>query len=52
MNTLIGVLILSIISNVMNLMNIPGYHQQVVKGSIIILAVLLESLKNKHQLSR
>ena len=52
LNTLIGVLILSIISNVMNLMNIPGYHQQVVKGAIIILAVMLESLKgrigNKH----
>ncbi|MFU2060005.1 ABC transporter permease [Avibacterium volantium] len=48
-NTLIGVLILSIISNLMNLLNIPGYHQQVVKGGIIILAVLLESLKNKQQ---
>jgi len=51
-NTLIGVMILSIISNIMNLMNIPGYHQQVVKGAIIILAVMLESLKgrigNKH----
>ncbi len=44
-NTLIGVLILSIISNIMNLMNIPGYHQAVVKGVIIILAVMLESLK-------
>lgn len=50
-NTLIGVLILSIISNLMNLLNIPGYHQQVVKGGIIILAVLLESLKNRQQLS-
>lgn len=47
LNTLIGVLILSIISNVMNLMNIPGYHQQVVKGAIIIIAVLLESLKGR-----
>jgi ribose transport system permease protein len=46
-NTLIGVLILSIISNVMNLMNIPGYHQQVVKGAIIIMAVMLESLKGR-----
>lgn len=46
-NTLIGVLILSIISNLMNLLNIPGYHQQVVKGGIIILAVLLESLKKQ-----
>ena len=47
LNTLIGVLILSIISNVMNLMNIPGYHQQVVKGAIIIMAVMLESLTGR-----
>jgi ribose transport system permease protein len=46
-NTLIGVMILSIISNIMNLMNIPGYHQQVVKGAIIILAVTLDSLKGR-----
>lgn len=47
LNTLIGVMILSVISNVMNLMDIPGYHQQVVKGGIIILAVTLESLKGR-----
>lgn len=47
LNTLVGVMILSIISNVMNLMNIPGYHQQVVKGAIIIMAVMLESLKGR-----
>lgn len=46
-NTIIGVLILSVISNLMNLMNISGYHQQVVKGVIIILAVILESFKSK-----
>lgn len=46
-NTIIGVLILSIISNLMNLMNISGYHQQIVKGAIIILAVMLESLKTR-----
>ncbi|RAS59122.1 monosaccharide ABC transporter membrane protein (CUT2 family) [Vibrio diazotrophicus] len=46
-NTIIGVLILSVISNLMNLMNISGYHQQVVKGVIIILAVMLESFKSK-----
>ncbi|WP_455648290.1 ABC transporter permease [Lonepinella koalarum] len=50
-NTLIGVLILSIISNLMNLLNIPGYNQQVVKGGIIILAVLLESLRTKQNLN-
>lgn len=46
-NTLMGALILSIISNLMNLMDIPGYHQQVVKGIIIVLAVLLESAKQR-----
>ncbi|SKA08400.1 ABC transporter permease [Consotaella salsifontis] len=47
-NTIIGALILSVISNIMNLMNIPGYHQQIVKGVIIILAVMLESLKLRY----
>lgn len=46
-NTLIGVFILSIISNLMNLMNISGYNQQVVKGMIIIIAVMVESLKSR-----
>ncbi len=46
-NTLIGALILSMISNLMNLMDIPGYHQQVVKGVIIVFAVLLESAKRR-----
>lgn len=40
--TLLGVLTLGIIGNVMNLMNIPGYPQQVVKGAIIICAVWLQ----------
>lgn len=48
-NTIIGVLILSIISNLMNLMNISGYHQQVVKGAIIIMAVMLESMKSRNR---
>lgn len=41
-NTLLGVLILGMIGNVMNLMNIPAYSQQVIKGLIIIFAVLLQ----------
>lgn len=43
MNTVIGVLVLGIISNFMNLQNVPGYHQNVVKGVIILLAVLLQT---------
>lgn len=47
-NTLIGALIISMISNIMNLMNLSGYHQRIVKGIIILLAVLAESLKNRR----
>jgi ribose transport system permease protein len=44
-NTLLGVLILGTIGNIMNLMNIPGYPQQVIKGAIIICAVLLQGYR-------
>ena len=39
----LGVLILAVIGNIMNLKNVPGYHQEVVKGIIILVAVLLQS---------
>ena len=42
-NALLGVLILAVIGNIMNLKNVPGYHQEVVKGIIILLAVLFQS---------
>lgn len=42
LNTLIGVLILGIIANMMNLGRVPGYHQQVFMGCIIIVAMLLQ----------
>lgn len=47
-NTLIGALILGVISNYMNIMGIPGYHQNIVKGVIIALAVLVEGLKSRR----
>ena len=43
LNTLLGVLTLGVIGNIMNLLNVPGYHQEVVKGVIILVAVLLQS---------
>jgi len=46
-NTLLGVLILGMIGNIMNLMTIPAYSQQVIKGLIIIFAVLLQRFQNK-----
>jgi ribose transport system permease protein len=46
-NTLLGVLILGLIGNIMNLMNVPGYPQQVIKGLIIVFAVLLQGWQRR-----
>jgi len=42
MNTVVGVLILGLISNIMNLMGVPSYPQDIIKGVIIAAAVLLQ----------
>lgn len=42
MNTVVGVLILGVISNIMNLMGVPSYPQDIIKGVIIAAAVLLQ----------
>lgn len=41
-NTVIGVLVLGLIGNVMNLLSVPVYPQQIIKGLIIVFAVLLQ----------
>lgn len=46
-NTLLGVLILGMIGNIMNLLTVPAYSQQVIKGLIIILAVFLQRFQEK-----
>ncbi len=43
-NTLIGVMILALITNIMNLMSVPAYPQQIVKGLVIIGAVVLQKV--------
>jgi len=40
---LLGVIILGLLRNILNLMNVPGFYQLVIKGAIIILAVLIYS---------
>ena len=45
--TIAGVFILALIGNVMNLMAVPPYPQDVVKGLIIIVAVLLQLFTSK-----
>jgi ribose transport system permease protein len=42
LKTVGGVLVLALIGNVMNLLSVPPYPQDIIKGIIIILAVLLQ----------
>jgi len=42
--TLVGAFILQIISNGLNLLNVQAYWQQIAKGSIILLALLIERI--------
>lgn len=44
---LVGVLILGIAENVMNLMNIQAFYQYVARGLILLLAVLLDNLRTR-----
>jgi ribose transport system permease protein len=48
-NTVIGVLILGLIGNIMNLLSVPAYPQQVVKGLIIVAAVLIQGFQGKRR---
>ena len=45
--TIIGALIISVLKNGLNLMNISSYIQQIVIGSVIILAVMLDKVRNR-----
>ena len=42
--TLIGALIIGVINNGMNLLDVPSFYQQIVKGGVILAALLIERL--------
>lgn len=44
--TIIGALIIGVLNNGLNLMNVSSFYQQVVKGGVILLAVLLDRKKS------
>lgn len=46
-NTVIGVLVLGLIGNVMDLLSVPVYPQQIIKGLIIIAAVLMQRVSSR-----
>ena len=45
--TLIGALIIGVISNGLNLLNVSSFYQQIVKGTIILVAVLFDRSQKK-----
>ena len=47
--TLIGALIIGVLSNGLNLMNVNSFWQTVVKGLVILLAVLIDYLRNRKK---
>jgi putative xylitol transport system permease protein len=46
--TLIGTLIIGVISNGLDLMGVSSYYQQIIKGSIIVLAVLIDRSRHRN----
>jgi len=48
LGTIIGAIIIGVINNMLNLINVSAYYQYVVRGTIIILAVVLRSAKRSR----
>jgi ribose/xylose/arabinose/galactoside ABC-type transport system permease subunit len=46
--TMVGALIISLVQNGMNLFNVPSYWQQIIVGSVIVLAVMLDQWRRKQ----
>ena len=47
LKTVVGVFVLAFISNIMNLLAIPAYPQDIIKGVIIILSVLMQEFTSR-----
>jgi inositol transport system permease protein len=45
--TLVGALIIGVLNNGMDLLHVNAYYQQVLKGAIIVGAVLMDKIRNK-----
>lgn len=48
-NTIVGVMIIALIGNIMNLLSVPAYPQQMIQGVIIIAAVVMNSVTSKDE---
>ena len=46
--TFVGALLIGVLYNVMNLLNVQSYAQEVVLGAVILFAVLLDQLRKQY----
>lgn len=46
--TFVGALLIGVLNNVMNLLNIESYTQEIVLGGVILLAVILDELRKRY----
>lgn len=49
--TLVGVLTIGVINNALNLLGVSAFYQDVVRGAVIFLAVLLDTLRTRYAAS-
>ena len=49
--TLIGVMLLTVLSNGMTLLNIQPYYQQFTKGAVLLLSVYMDIVRTKREKS-
>jgi inositol transport system permease protein len=45
--TMIGALIIGVLNNGLDLLNVSAYWQQIVKGAIIVVAIIIDERKNR-----
>lgn len=45
--TLLGVLIIGVINNALNLLGVSVYYQDIIRGGVIFLAVMIDALRNR-----
>jgi ribose/xylose/arabinose/galactoside ABC-type transport system permease subunit len=50
--TFVGALLIGVLYNLMNLLNVQSYAQEVVLGAVILVAVLLDELRKRYLASR
>jgi putative xylitol transport system permease protein len=47
--TLIGALLIAVVNNGLDLMGVESYYQQVIKGVLIVAAVMLDQARHRRE---